>query len=89
MSFDNFKSHRETGFQPLLRRYNFQKTIGGVKLTSIPPAVFRVKYFFKNKQPALIILVLYEVLLLGNSILSFAWLMPSCHSDYKWLADTR
>ena len=47
--YDNFKSHKKPGFHPLFRRYNFQKTSGGIKLTPTPflPSRFRVKYFHK------------------------------------------
>ena len=31
MSYDNIKSHKEPGFQPLFRRYIFRKTKGGVE----------------------------------------------------------
>ena len=47
------------------------------------------KYFYKNKQIVLILLLLCEVLLLCNSILSSDWLMPGCHSSYRCLADSR
>ena len=45
--------------------------------------------FTKTKQIALILLLLCEVLLQGNSILSSDWLMPGCHDDYKWRTDSR
>ena len=35
------KSHKKPGFLPLFRRYNFQKTTVGVKLT--PPAVLGLR----------------------------------------------
>ena len=42
--YDNFKSHKNTGFHPLFRRYNFQKTTGRFKLTPPPTAVLGLTY---------------------------------------------
>ena len=40
-TYDNIKSNKKPGFHPLIRRYIFQKTTGGLKLT--PPAVLGLK----------------------------------------------
>ena len=39
--YDNFKSHKKTGFHPLFRIYNFQKTTGGGQID--PPAVLGLR----------------------------------------------
>ena len=37
--YDNIKSHKKTGFQPLFRRYIFRKTTGGVNWTPATPGI--------------------------------------------------
>ena len=34
VTFNNIESHKKPGFNPLFRRYIFQKTTGGIKLTA-------------------------------------------------------
>ena len=42
MPYDNIKNDKKPGFYTLFRKYIFQKTTGGVKLT--PPAVLRLRH---------------------------------------------
>ena len=43
VTYDNIKSHQKSGLHPLSRKYNFGRTIEGVKYT---PGIFRVKTVF-------------------------------------------
>ena len=43
LPYDNFKSHKKTGFHPLFRRYNFQKTTGVGGQIDPHPAVLELR----------------------------------------------
>ena len=62
MPYDNIKSLKKPGFNPLFRRYIFQKISGGVKLS--PPAVLGLK----NKIYKYITLVLKTFILINQMV---------------------
>ena len=49
VTHDNIKSHKNPGFYPLFRRYNFKKTTGGSQIDAPLPCRFRVKQKIQTK----------------------------------------
>ena len=44
VTYDNIKSHKKPGLNPLSRSYIFGKTTGGIKLTTLHPPLLSDKY---------------------------------------------
>ena len=79
MTYDNIKSHKKPGLQPLSRRYIFGKTTGGVYLTPTPiPSSLRVKGDWKWWHKPIYMFIFCQSFLLNvhrikNSIYTWSW----------------
>ena len=51
--FLNITIHKKTEFHPLIRRYIFRKTIGGIKLTPSPQGVLGLNAYYRFYAPEL------------------------------------